>query len=70
MAQETMKNAGEKLQTTSDCSLSTLHLFVLINTLYCNDFLVALNYNPSISWRKTQKHRFPTPTPHPPDYTA
>jgi len=32
--------------------------FVLINCIYCNDFLGALKYNPSISWRKIQKHRF------------
>jgi len=49
MAQETMKNAGEKLQMKSDCSLSKLHLYILIKSIYCNDFLGALNYNPSIS---------------------
>jgi len=58
MAQEKTKNAVEKLQTTSDCSLSTPHLFVLINSIYCSHFLGALNYKPSISWRKTQTHRF------------
>ena len=29
-----MNNAEEKLLTTSDCSLSTLHLSVLINNIY------------------------------------
>jgi hypothetical protein len=53
-----MKNAREKLQTTSYCSLSTSYWFVSINSIYCDDFLGASNYNPLISWRKAQTHSF------------